>query len=127
MDSSSEVVWSAIGFCLPGSSRRGSDSTMTLPKGDQRVPSKSDSQEEGDSLKVDDFVRQTGLVLEAEAVLADGVGGEDIVTLALADAVEDDLFVRVLDIEVYVERATSLDLGMLRLEQGANTQIPTAK
>lgn len=50
------------------------------------------------------------VVFEAEGVFADGVGGEDVVALALADTVKDDLFVGVLDVEVDVERATSLNL-----------------
>lgn len=66
-------------------------------------------------VKVDEFLgERRHVVFEAEGVLSDGVCGEDVVSLALALAVEDDLVVRVLDVKVYVERAPRLHLHNTR-------------
>ena len=62
-------------------------------------------------IEVEEFLGQSGhVVLEAERVLPDGVGRQDVVSLALALAVEEGLLVRVLDFEVDVERPSGLHL-----------------
>ena len=55
-------------------------------------------------IKVDELVgKRTHVVLEAEGVFPDCVGGEDIVALALTLAIKDDLFIGVLYLKVDVE------------------------
>jgi len=55
-------------------------------------------------VNVDEFVgKRAHVVLEAEGVFPDGVGSEDIVSLALALSIEDDLIIRVLDLKVNVK------------------------
>ena len=62
-------------------------------------------------VKVDELLGEGGhVVLEAEGIFANGVGGEDVVALALARAVEEDLLVRVFDFKVDVKGAAGLDL-----------------
>jgi hypothetical protein len=53
---------------------------------------------------VDEFVGKCAhVVLEAEGVFPDSVGREDIVSLALALSIEDDLVIRVLYLKVNVK------------------------
>lgn len=48
-------------------------------------------------VNVDEFVgKRAHVVLEAEGVFPNSVGGEDIVSLALALSIEDDLVIRIL-------------------------------
>lgn len=55
-------------------------------------------------VKVDELIGKGGhVVLEAEAIFANGVCCQDIVALALAPTVEKDLLVRVLHFEVNVK------------------------
>ena len=62
-------------------------------------------------VKVDEFLGEGGhVVLEAELVFADMVRREHVVALPLALANEHDLAVRVLDLEVDVERPSGLHL-----------------
>ena len=63
-------------------------------------------------VEVDEFLGEGAhVVLEAEGVLSWCVSGEDIVALAFALAVEQDLVIGVADLEVDVEGATGLHLG----------------
>jgi UPF0716 family protein affecting phage T7 exclusion len=104
MDSSSDEVWVDIGAVFPGSSRRGSDSTMMLTaetsqtrEGGSRI-SLCRVQKEGRrgyELKVNSLVCHGCLVLEAKGVLADGVGGEDVVALLLVLPFQQHLVVRI--------------------------------
>jgi len=55
-------------------------------------------------VKVDKLVgKRAHVIFEAEGVFADGIGGEDIVSLSLALAVEENLVIRVLYLIVDVE------------------------
>ena len=57
-------------------------------------------------VEIDELFRKGGeLVREAERILADEVGGKDVVALALLFAFEDDGVGRVGDGVVYIERA----------------------
>lgn len=103
MDSSSALVWSAIWPGLAGGSRRG----FALDH----------------DVEVDELLGEGGhVVLEAEGVLPNGVGGEDIVALTLALAVKYILVVRVLDLEVNVEGAAGLN-GEVELRGKSATGI----
>lgn len=83
------------------------------------------------NLKVDEFVGEGAhLVVEAELVLANDVGVEDKVALALLLAIEDDLLVRAGDNVIDIERTTGLDLvsTVSRLWPGGGTaSMLTAK
>ena len=75
-------------------------------------------------VEVEEFLGQSGhVVLEAERVFADGVRGEDVVALAFALAVEEDLLVGILDVKVDVERASGLNL--FRISRGGETEHKT--
>lgn len=64
-------------------------------------------------LKVDELLGERGhVVAEAEAILADLVGGEDKVALSLLDTIEDDLVVRSGHLVVNIERTSGLHLSM---------------
>jgi len=53
------------------------------------------------------------VVLEAESVFSDGVCSENIVSLTLAEAVEEDLLCGIFDLKINVEGATRLYLRVL--------------
>jgi hypothetical protein len=62
-------------------------------------------------VEVDELLSERAhVVLKAERIFSDSIGGEHIVTLALALAVEENLLVRILDFEVNVKRAAGLNL-----------------
>ena len=61
------------------------------------------------------------VILEAEGVFADMVGSEDVVTLALAYAVEENLVVGILHLVVDIEGASSLDLYSIRRSVTGNS------
>ena len=66
-------------------------------------------------IEVNEFLSEGGhVVLEAEGVFADVVCSENVVALALAYAIEEDLVVGVLHLVVDVEGATSLNLQSVR-------------
>lgn len=70
-------------------------------------------------VKVDELVgKGRHVVLKAKRVFPDGVRGEDVVTLSLRDAVKEDLFVWIFDIEGDIEGASALHLDsrILRLD-----------
>ena len=52
------------------------------------------------------------VVLKAEGVLPDGIGCQDIVALAFASSIEENLLVWVFHIEVDIKRTSGLDLGV---------------
>ena len=59
---------------------------------------------------VDEFVGKCAhIVLEAEGVFPDSVGREDIVSLALALYIEDDLITRLLYLKVNVKLSSVLN------------------
>ena len=67
------------------------------------------------NVEVDELLGEGGhVVLEAEGVFADVVGSEDVVTLALAYAVKENLVVGILHLVVDIEGASSLDLDSIR-------------
>jgi len=49
--------------------------------------------ETANSLEVDDLVCQTGLVLKAERVLSESVGGEDVVSLLFSFSLKENFVV----------------------------------
>lgn len=62
-------------------------------------------------LEIDKLLGEgTHLVIEAERVIADNVGGEDKVSLSLLLTVHDDLAIGTLNNVVDVKRTTRLDL-----------------
>ena len=78
------------------------------------------------NLKVDDFVRVGAhVVVEAELVVADLLGGEDEVTLALLGAIEDDLLLRPRHFVVEIERASGLHLSCSRQRARGRAVVDT--
>ena len=73
-------------------------------------------------VEVDQFLGQRRhIIFEAEGVFADMVGSEDVVTLALAYAVEENLVVGILHLVVDIEGASSLDLYSIRRSVTGNS------
>ena len=70
-------------------------------------------------VEVDELLGERAhVVLEAEGVFADVVCSENVVALALAYAIEEDLVVGVLHLVVDVEGTTSLNLQSVRPPSG---------
>lgn len=62
-------------------------------------------------VKVDELVgKGRHVVLKAECVFPDGVCGQDIVALSFRNAVKEDLFVWIFDVEGDIEGASTLHL-----------------
>lgn len=62
-------------------------------------------------VKVEELLGERGhVILEAEGVFADGVGGHDVVALSFADAIEENLVIGVFHFKVDVKGASRLNL-----------------